>query len=155
MSDTNKNNTSLTVLTSVQTASPKSFTKSLSKGIDDDDIQKPERTFIPLTSSYDDLVDHKRTLYTCYSNRAITMFNVSSTMKDYTGSIPNIYTMNKSRTQKMSRSCSGEDKSLLSNISASTQNISTVNSTSLTKIKSSFKDKIFGKLFDKSFFFLT
>jgi len=156
MSDVNKNNLnnspSLTVLTNIQTASPKSISKSLSKGIDDnDETPKPGSTIIPLTSSYDDLVEHKRTLYTCYSSRAITMYNVSS-MKDHMGSTPNMLTLSKStRNYKMSRSCSGEDKSIISNVSASSQNIATINSTSLTKIKSSFKDKIFGNSFEKKY----
>jgi len=92
-------------------------------------------------TSFDDLIDHRKTLFSCYSSRAITMYNVSSNLKDYSGSTPNMFSLNKTvKTEKMSRSCSGE-KSILSNVSASSQNIS-INSTSMPKIKS-FKDKIF------------
>ena len=148
-SDKNKRNSSLSVLTSTQ-SKPALLSKSLSKGMDenDDTSSKPTVTTIPLMTSYDDLVDHRKTLYTCYSSRAVVMYNVPSNIKDHTGSTPNMYTLTKStKNQKMSRSCSGEDKSIMSNISASSQNIATVNSTSMTKLKASFKDRLFGNSF--------
>ncbi|ORX46365.1 ras GEF [Piromyces finnis] len=134
---------SLSILTGLPLQKQNSYTKSLTKGMGDDiNGNKNLITSRQYMTSVDDLVNHRRSLYTCYSNRAITMYNVNTNLKDYTGSTPNMFTLNKSiRTQKMTRSCSGEDKSLTCNVSASLQTISN-NSVSSPKIKS-FKDKIF------------
>jgi len=136
---------SLSILTNTQVGqSPKLVYKSLSRGLNDRENEgnlKPISNSRSYMTSFDDLIDHKKTLFTCYSSRAITMYNVSSNLKDYSGSTPNMFSLNKNiKTEKMSRSCSGE-KSILSNVSASSQTIST-NSTSMPRIKS-FKDKIF------------
>ncbi|ORX77818.1 hypothetical protein BCR32DRAFT_247627 [Anaeromyces robustus] len=154
---TTKSKSSLSILTGSNTQTlhkeTLSKSKSLSKGLEYDEQDKDgngnNNKKIPNSrslASYDDLTDHKRTLYTCYSSRAITMYNVSSSLKDHTGSTPSMFTLNKTvKTQKMSRSCSGENRSINSNFSASSQNIlinNTTTSGSLPKVKT-FKDKIF------------
>jgi len=133
---------SLSILTVTPIQNQNQLSKSLARGLDDDSSIKPLTSTRQYTTSCDDLVEHRKTLYTCYSSKAITMYNVSSNLKDYTGSTASMFTLNKSvRTQKISRSSSGEDK-YINGISASTQNMN--NSTPSPKVRS-FKDKLFGK----------
>ncbi|OUM60387.1 hypothetical protein PIROE2DRAFT_63180 [Piromyces sp. E2] len=77
---------SLTVLTGTPIQSKNVLSKSLARGLDEETCNKPLTTKRQYTTSFDDLVDHRKTLYTCYSSRAVTMYNVSSNLKDHTGS---------------------------------------------------------------------
>jgi len=139
---TKSKESSLTILTNTNNSNTEF--KSLSKNLNENENENYGKQISSSRSymtSFDDLIDYRRTLLSCYSSRAITMYNVSTNLKDYSGSTPSMFSLNKTvTTQKISRSCSGE-KSLLGNISSSSQTILT-NSTSLPKIKS-FKDKLF------------
>lgn len=94
-------------------------------------------------TSLDDLSEPRRSLYSCYSSKAINVYDNSS-QKEYSGSIPNFLTYSRTiKNNKMSRSCSGEEKSIRSNCSGSSQTVHG-NLSSSTKLKS-IKEKIFSK----------
>ena len=111
---------------------------SLARGLNEDENYiKSLSNSRQYTSSFDDLVDHRKSLYACYSNKAITMYNVSTNLKDYTGSTASMFSLNKSvRTQKITNKGNREEKSVNSNVTNNPSNISS------PKIKT-FKNKIF------------